>query len=82
LRRLRMSALRIDAFWLKATAADRGGEQNAPSTDTLADGDYVYSFVTFQKNLKFRLVPAIEFLRTARDLSAGYSKRAAVASVP
>jgi hypothetical protein len=82
LRRLRMSALRIDAFWLKATPNDAGGEQNAPAADSIADGDYVFSFVAFQENLKFKLVPAPEFLRVARELSAGFGKHQLVSSVP
>jgi hypothetical protein len=97
LRRLRMSALRIDAFWLKATPPGAGGatgpkitsggtslgtEQNAPDTDSIADGDFVFSFTAFQQDLKFKLVSAPQFLRIVGELSAEADKREPHRSVP
>lgn len=60
LRRLRISPLRIDAFWLKALPAD----------DVLGASDRVYSFVAFEEKLKSKLLPAPAFLTIVRKLAA------------
>ena len=83
LRRLRISALRLDAFWLKASSTGTGAtgqeitvegtsigtEQTAPATDSVGAGDLVFSFVAFQPELKFKLVPGLDFAGIVRRLS-------------
>ena len=60
LRRLRISPLRIDAFWLKAL----------PSDDVLGASDRVYPFVAFEEELKSKLLSAPDFLTIVRQLAA------------
>jgi hypothetical protein len=60
LRRLRISPLRIDAFWLKAL----------PSDDVLGASDRVYPFVAFDERLKSQLLSAPAFLTIVRQLAA------------
>ena len=60
LRRLRISPLRIDAFWLKAL----------PSDDVLGAGDRVYPFVAFDERLNSKLLSAPDFLAIVRELAA------------
>ena len=60
LRRLRISPLRIDAFWLKAL----------PSDDVLGASDRVYPFVAFEVELKSKLLSAPDFLTIVRQLAA------------
>jgi hypothetical protein len=60
LRRLRISSLRIDAFWLKMPPAD----------DTLGAGDRLWAFVAFQEELKSKLLPVSAFLPVVRKLAA------------
>jgi hypothetical protein len=60
LRRLRISPLRIDAFWLKAS----------PSDDVLGASDRVYPFVAFDERLKSQLLSAPAFLTIVRQLAA------------
>lgn len=60
LRRLRISPLWIDAFWLKAM----------PSDDILGDKDRVYTFLTFEDSLKSQLLSAPAFLTIVRELAA------------
>ncbi len=60
LRRLRISSLRIDAFWLKALPAD----------NLLNENDHVYSFVAFQEELRSKLVSGTTFLSVVRRLAA------------
>jgi hypothetical protein len=59
-RRLRISFLRIDAFWLKSFPVD----------DFLSGNDRVYSFVTFEEDLKAKLVPGAAFLAVVRQMAA------------
>jgi len=59
-RRLRISFLRIDAFWLKALPAD----------NLLNENDRVYCFVAFQEELKSKLVSGTTFLSAVRRLAA------------
>jgi hypothetical protein len=60
LRRLRISPLRIEAFWWKAPPAD----------DLLSANDRVYSFVTFEEELKSKLVSGAAFLTILRQMAA------------
>ena len=60
LRRLRISPLYIDAFWLKAL----------PSDDVLGAGDRVYPFVAFDERLNSKLLSAPDFLTIVRELAA------------
>lgn len=60
LRRLRISPLWIDAFWLKAL----------PSDDVLGASDRVYPFVAFEEQLKSQLLSAPAFLTIVRQLAA------------
>jgi hypothetical protein len=60
LRRLRISPLFIDAFWLKAL----------PSDDVLGAGDRVYPFVAFEEQLNSKLLSAPDFLTIVRELAA------------
>ena len=60
LRRLRISFLRIDAFWCKALPAD----------NLLSANDRVLSFVAFQGELKSKLVPGSTFLTVVRQVAA------------
>ena len=60
LRRLRISALRIEAFWLKMSTAD----------EFLNANDRVFTFVGFQEELNSKLLPASEFLKIVRRLAA------------
>jgi hypothetical protein len=58
IRRLRISSLQIDAFWLKAQPAD-----GPLSTDRqLIDGDQVYSFTAFRNELRSQMLTAGKFL--------------------
>ena len=59
LRRLRISPLRIDAFWLKTPPLD----------DVLGDNDFVYSFIAFDERVKHKLLPAPEFVHVMRELA-------------
>jgi hypothetical protein len=58
IRRLRISSLQIDAFWLKARPA--GGP--LPDDRQLSDGDRVYSFTAFPNELKSQILPASDFV--------------------
>ena len=60
LRRLRISPLWIDAFWLKAL----------PSDDILGASDRVYPFVAFDERLNSQLLSAPDFLAIVRELAA------------
>ena len=60
MRRLRISPLRIDAFWLKAL----------PSDDVLGASDRVYPFVAFDERLNSQLLSAPAFLTIVRELAA------------
>lgn len=59
-RRLRISPLRIEAFWLKAFPVD----------NVLGASDRVYPFVAFQEELKSKLLSAPAFLDIVRKLAA------------
>ena len=59
-RRLRISFLRIDAFWLKTL----------PPDNLLTENDRLYSFVAFQDELKSKLVSGTTFLSVVRRLAA------------
>ena len=59
LRRLRMSPLHIDAFWLKTPPLD----------DVLGNNDFVYSFIAFDERVKEKLLPAPEFVQVVRELA-------------
>jgi len=69
LRTLRITGLRIDAFWLKA----------APFDGRLYEKDRLYAFLAFQKELKNKLVSARDFLEIVRKLAA---KRILVDNAP
>jgi hypothetical protein len=60
LRHLRISSLRIEAFWLKTP----------PSDDVLGPSDLVYPFFTFHTEIKSKLLPAHDFLSFVRKLVA------------
>lgn len=60
LRRLRISPLWIDAFWLKAMPAD----------DVLGPNDRVYTFLTFDDRLRSKLLPAPDFLKIVMHVAA------------
>jgi hypothetical protein len=59
LRRLRISSLRIEAFWLKMLPAD----------ETMGPTDRVWAFVAFQEELKSKLVSVPAFLSVVRKLA-------------
>ncbi len=59
LRKLRLPALRIEAFWLKAD----------PFDDGIGDADVVYPYITFEKKLKKAVLGMSDFLKIARGLA-------------
>jgi hypothetical protein len=59
LRKLRIPALRIEAFWLKAD----------PFDDGIGDADMVYPYLTFQTKLKNAVLGMPDFLKIARGLA-------------
>jgi hypothetical protein len=59
LRTLRIPALRIEAFWLKA----------GPFDDGVGDADIVYPYLTFQEKLKKAVLGMSDFLEIARGLA-------------
>lgn len=64
-RRLRISSLQIDAFWLKASPAD-----GAPADKVLIGEDRVYPFVAFQDDLKSKMLGAGAFLTVIRKFAS------------
>lgn len=60
LRQLRISSLRIETFWLKSP----------PSDNLLSANDRVYPFLTFQEQLKSKLLSVPAFLTVVRQLAA------------
>ena len=58
IRRLRISSLQIDAFWLKARPADG----RLAADRQLIDGDKVYSFTAFPNELKSQMLSASDFV--------------------
>ncbi|MEO8591701.1 MAG: hypothetical protein ABI759_00120 [Candidatus Solibacter sp.] len=59
LRRLRISPLKIDAFWLTMS----------PSESVLGARDRVYAFASFEKRLNSQLLPAPEFEAVVREMA-------------
>ena len=59
LRRLRISPLRIDAFWLTTSPLD----------SVLGAQDRVYTFLAFEKRLNSKLLPAPKFEAVVRELA-------------
>jgi hypothetical protein len=68
-RRLRISSLQIDAFWLKASPAD-----GAPADKVLIGEDRVYPFVAFRDDLKSQMLSASDFLTRVREFASERQK--------